>query len=891
MTRARIIADYAGTGASTDLATQAELDAAETAMGFQSVPHIIPGVLYPAVDNIMLDGSTALSASTTGPNSSTVTSSKYGTVQSDGRMYYYTDIKGSKPIKDPRIGAHFGSQRHKFKSIQLLEQETATEGENIYSVDGREWIRGFVNGIDNSFDGTPLKFVGTGNYLEVTGYFSDISLLFKSGPNWDNFTYKIDGGSSVNVNLATTITSPIGSRYVDPASLHNFGLDLTLGIHTIKFDRNGDGYFHGIELIVQDTTSTATKSQIQIPSQNVVSYGKKFALSAATPHYNPFAQSQTGAAVTINSSTTNTAKLTGGWAGTGATYYSSELDTATSLGLTAWVSGGEYFRPVNGGRVVWWINSSGSLKCSVNMMPPAGTAIGGVTGGHNVPTGTHNWATKYQPALHSTTIDNSQAEIAKTFHVREFGNGGANGDATWKDNSNLTSATTNSVAYVMDDGLTSSHATQIGSYSTYDGIGAATGSYIHYYTFIGTGISVRSASNAGLNWYTYGQNLPYGTHTLKIANYHLNGLVLDGIPLIADGTTGNIYTQGELSIHQPKKPPIPEEAVVVADYMLMADFVPTTATGGTDDNRISHISKGVRQCSISRDVFADITDGDSMTFAIATNYEGGFWMYAAAAGSSTAHTWRIPSFATNYVVKGYQMDTRAALYIDTTDKDSASTRNNDTHGSWAHLTNDETLGVQKWGVNGVNGQQAIISAFQFASPIHTSSHYQTFETPFLHELVGGDRNMEQTNLVVTADGKTWDEVTRDTSYIGNMVVSTSTDTTNTSHQTITIFDEWRGVRNTYKNSFNKYFAIAYDRLICLVEGEYKLQAQTIRVNTTTTHEIKINGTAIQRSHGSETNHDTPTTAINIHLKRGDYVQIAGNWYGEHLYSNYQIERV
>ena len=29
--------------------------------------------------------------------------------------------------------------------------------------------------------------------------------------------------------------------------------------------------------------------------------------------------------------------------------------------------------------------------------------------------------------------------------------------------------------------------------------------------------------------------------------------------------------------------------------------------------------------------------------------------------------------------------------------------------------------------------------------------------------------MEQTNLVVTADGKSWDEVTRDTSYISNVV--------------------------------------------------------------------------------------------------------------------------
>ncbi len=53
MSKARIIADYAGTGATSDLATQAELDASETALGFQSVPHIIPNTLYPAVNGMI----------------------------------------------------------------------------------------------------------------------------------------------------------------------------------------------------------------------------------------------------------------------------------------------------------------------------------------------------------------------------------------------------------------------------------------------------------------------------------------------------------------------------------------------------------------------------------------------------------------------------------------------------------------------------------------------------------------------------------------------------------------------------------------------------------------------------------------------------------------------
>ena len=76
----------------------------------QSVPHIIPDVLYPAVAGSDING-TDIDTS----HGSTYT---YGELHTDGRKYYYTDIKGSKPIKDPRIGGHFGSQRYMFKSIQ-----------------------------------------------------------------------------------------------------------------------------------------------------------------------------------------------------------------------------------------------------------------------------------------------------------------------------------------------------------------------------------------------------------------------------------------------------------------------------------------------------------------------------------------------------------------------------------------------------------------------------------------------------------------------------------------------------------------------------------------------------------------------------------------------------
>ena len=77
-------------------------------------PHIQYGMLQPAVAGKDLSG-TALGGSYT-----------YGTAHTDGHSYYYTDIKGSKPIKDPRIGGHFGTHRHLLSSAQKLEQEIAT---------------------------------------------------------------------------------------------------------------------------------------------------------------------------------------------------------------------------------------------------------------------------------------------------------------------------------------------------------------------------------------------------------------------------------------------------------------------------------------------------------------------------------------------------------------------------------------------------------------------------------------------------------------------------------------------------------------------------------------------------------------------------------------------
>jgi len=890
-----------------DMATQTELDA----LAYQGEPHIIPGVLYPAVANIMVDGSTALSASTTGPNSSTVASSKYGTVQSDGRMYYYTDIKGSKPIKDPRIGAHFGSQRYKTKSLQLLEQETATHGEDVYSIDGREWMRAYGPWtVANDTYGCGIADTGTSAhyYLEVVGYFSDVSgLINQTVDSTDRgYVYKIDSGSfsAEQTTYEGGANTPLGGRYVDASSLISIVTGLTLGIHTITIRSNATADYvacKGIELIAQDTTSTATKSQIQIPSQNVVSYGKKFTVSG-TPHYNPFATKGDGSASTIPNNTTGDSVATG-WAGSTSAYWDSSLDTATSLGLTAWEEGGAFYRPVNGGRVIKWVDSTGTIKTSVNMMPPSAKAIGSHSG-DATPTGATNWSTQYLPIFSTGAIDHSQAEVAKTFHWREFGNGAANGGtgATNYADASMLSSTADDIAYVMDDGLTGLSGDDVNENTRDIAVGNSGDGW--FITFIGTGLTFDTSDNYSpmtfgtsddydfiidavtVKEWTNGttmqkiqnvcQNLPYGTHVFQMK------------------TNANASAQWmrlfDVTFHQPKKPPIPEDAVVIADYMLMADFVAQSSAG------IEYISKGVRRCSSSRDHFYD--NGSPSLGLDPANANGGI---KVSQSSSSTTLVRNIGFGINFVRSTYGQTARSqSWYVNDTGHSSADAKTGvgSAWGSFADLDANITLGNNILDTYGATADtnSVIHSATDTASPIHTSSHYQTFETPFLHELVGGDRNMEQTNLVVTPDGKTWDEVTRDTSYLSSDIcITTTTDTTATSASTVQIFDEWRGKGSTEnrRNFQNKDFAIAYDRMICLVDGDYEIQAHTLRNATVATCQIMINGAVQVSGHGISGGGDynSVQTLFYVNLQRGDYIQCKGAWYSAFTHNLFQIRRV
>jgi len=845
-----------------DLASGSGIEAGEV------LPHIIPDVLYPAVEGKDLDG-VAVNTS----HGSTYT---YGTTHADGRMYYYTDIKGSKPIKDPRIGSHFGSQRHKFKSIQLLEQETATHGANVYSVDGREWVRAVGSwDVINGAHGVFLQKDNAGaadftNYIEYTGYFNRSNFLAMS---YDDTIMNISIDGTVTSDFAgndTTVNSPLTGRYVDAGSVISLPFTPTLGIHTVRIgsDSNQVLRLFGIELIAQDTTSTANKSKIQIPAQNVVSYGKKFAIPATAQHYDPF-----------NGFTNETDN------------HNTYIDYATSLGTDRWKNSSNYYRPYNGGRVVKWIASDGTIKTSVNMIPPnAQTTFGvakdekGDDSGGNTSAAVAN--STYKPTISDQAVDFSLSEVAKSFHYREFGNGSANGGtgATYADASMLNSS--DDISYVMDDGLTSLSADDAFISSGYfERVGVDDTMYL---TFIGTGCSWNSNANKSQI-----SNLPYGTHILKgkrtSTSSNHGDWTIDGQEF-TNATNGHYAVIRDFfDIHQPKMPPIPEDAVVIADYMLMADFVPVGANG------IDKISKGSRYVSSSRDFLHDTGNGTIVVTnpggTIVEN-RGGLTVYYAGMDQNEEGpelVWFGDAKIVNDLFAVSDSTHRSKQYFDgATTNVTVSSQYSDSGAETTGLPSTSaeayyvygtkstgTMGMQKTkfvaNPDDTSNDWLYSSGACVATPIHTSSHYQTFETPFLHELVGGDRNMEQTNLIVTPDGKTWDEVTRDVSYIGNVVVNTNTD------QGGSIFDEWRGtVGADVSPLFNKDWAIAYDRIICLKSGMYQINASTML--TTGHHKVFVNTTSgsnyLMQNHDNTGSSSASGSAV-YHFQRGDYIYVSG----------------
>ena len=189
------------------------------------------------------------------------------------------------------------------------------------------------------------------------------------------------------------------------------------------------------------------------------------------------------------------------------------------------------------------------------------------------------------------------------------------------------------------------------------------------------------------------------------------------------------------------------------------------------------------------------------------------------------------------------------------------------------------MGVYNWGTNAVSGTNGNITSFEIVTPIHTSHHYTPFETPFLHELIGGDRNMEQTHLICSPDGKTWDEITRDTSYIGKAKLQATRDGGDlASSEENFITDLVRGNVNTHIPLIQKDFALAYNRYICLKSGLYRIcfNGHGDWGGASAYAYIYVNGTLqLLRESDPAASRGNPVVELSLSLKRGDYIEFKG----------------
>ena len=134
------------------------------------------------------------------------------------------------------------------------------------------------------------------------------------------------------------------------------------------------------------------------------------------------------------------------------------------------------------------------------------------------------------------------------------------------------------------------------------------------------------------------------------------------------------------------------------------------------------------------------------------------------------------------------------------------------------------------------------------------------------------------------DGKTWDEVTRDTSYISKkLCVNTNLLDHKHSKNTVMVWNRWRGNHGNYASSYsvmmNKDFAIAYDRVICLVPGDYYIQFGCMTNDAmddgTSAQVIKVNGVSVVTVNAVDASWYTCQIQAAVTLKRGDYVQTFG----------------
>lgn len=421
------------------------------------------------------------------------------------------------------LGVNFGINRIAVQNIYRMQDEFGPNGELVF---------GLVNDIYNQ-----IRFVG---------------------PSWTS-----------NVNASgLNVSSNNVNDYIEVTF---FGTGLNLLCY---YDSNNSDYRVSVDGGAEGSNIAVTGKASVLANRNTTINGIFNAVSNLTlgvhtvkVRLNSIVLPVTGFEI-LNESTTLKVNQGSGYS------YAKKLTLAALQSPTYNTSFDSGTLGIKGGRVLTYLNSVGNFG---KIVQPTNASQGNLT-----------------------SADHTNEEVMRTYYWREFGMG--RGGGTFSDDfSNLPQSGANSAAYTLDDDTTtligSSVQCSAAAVSNFAVRINANGGFLAI-TFVGTGLDIMridevdsgtantwsvtiDGTNVG-NLSTSGvtklrqekivSGLPYGTHTVKITQ-------------VSSTTFAMCISQ--FIVYQPKKPSIPDGAIELADFNLMADFVANTTAS------IDAISTGV----------------------------------------------------------------------------------------------------------------------------------------------------------------------------------------------------------------------------------------------------------------------------------------------------------
>jgi hypothetical protein len=417
------------------------------------------------------------------------------------------------------LKASFGIERIAIKGVYQIHEEIGPNGEMVFGGinDSRGLARFVGSGWRNvvSTSGTRAYATNFEDYVEITFYGTALNLLIINFAGRD-LRVSVDGQPEGS-NILTEGSGILGNRRYSPNVVYSVASGLSLGVHTVKIRLANNG----------------------IGSPDFAVYGFEI----------------------VNTASASNISINPGSAYVGGSRY---LAVASqSLPYSGQVTG------TKGGRTLIYLSPDG-LVSQVFTPVSANT-------------------------LYMAAASHSNEEVARVYYPREFGAGRTDDFVRLTAATTYAAASTGDRAYTLDDGTTTLTASS-GAFVTYLTKSPATkeglickvtsGTKQISFAFVGTGLDVELLIDGNTRKFDtitiddvivatdvtksastdpeirkLASGLPYGTHVVKFA---ISG-------------TQESPAIGKFIVYQPKKPSIPETAVELADYNVMADYVANTS--------------------------------------------------------------------------------------------------------------------------------------------------------------------------------------------------------------------------------------------------------------------------------------------------------------------------